>query len=116
MLRLNEETYASMTPFKQYLSDNGLFDDTIYPPIFESDTILEPADLCSDVGCEGCAGYWKDGDQVTRCTCECHKKPVDREVPFDHCRYLGCENCSGLMIDNTVTSHCTCEHHTTEAG
>jgi len=115
MQRLGEESYARMSPFERYLFDNGLFDDVFYPPIFESDTILEPADICSELDCAHCIGYWKQDDRVTHCTCECHKQPVQREVPFDHCSYLGCENCSGLMIENTVISHCTCEHHRIKA-
>lgn len=109
--RQDEEAYERMTPFERYLFDNGLFDDVVRPPIFESDTVLEPADLCSNFDCDHCIGYQKYEDQVTHCTCECHKKPAGWEVPFNHCSYLGCEDCTGLMVDGVVTSHCTCEHH-----
>ncbi|HTF68795.1 MAG TPA: hypothetical protein VK638_39560 [Edaphobacter sp.] len=56
---LDRENLASMTPFERHLYNNGLFDDIIRPEITAEDVVLEPQDLCIDLGCEECIGYWK---------------------------------------------------------
>ena len=106
-----QENLASMNPFERYLYENGLFDDVIRPEITAEDVVLEPVDLCTDVGCEHCIGYWKRGGQVSYCTHKCHANFKATEVPYNHCSYNGCVNCSGVVSQGIVASHCTCEHH-----
>jgi len=109
--RFEEETLASMTPFERYLYDNGLFDDVIRPEITAEDEVMEPVDLCTDVGCEECIGYWKRDGQVWYCTYECHKNPKVIDVPYNHCSYMGCVNYPEVVSQGVMVSHCTCAHH-----
>jgi hypothetical protein len=108
-----QDNLASMNPFERYLYDNGLFDDVIRPEITAEDVILEPQDLCINLGCEECIGYWKgrfDG-RVTYCSHECHLNPRVTDVPYNHCAYLGCVNCPEVVNQGKNVSHCTCPHH-----
>ena len=77
-----------MTPFERYLYDNGLFDDVIRPEITAEGVVLEPADLCTDIGCEHCIGHWKRDRRVSYCTHECHKNFKATDVPYNHCSFL----------------------------
>lgn len=107
----NQENLASMTPFERYLYEKGLFDDVIRPEITADDVVLEPVDLCIDVGCDECIGYWKRDGQVSYCTHECHKNPNVIDVPYNHCSYMGCVNCPEVVRHGAVVSHCACVHH-----
>ena len=79
--QLQQDNLASMTPFERYLYHNGLFDDRIRPEITAEDVVLEPADLCTDVGCEHCIGYWKRDGRVSYCTLEMpHELQSDRRA------------------------------------
>jgi hypothetical protein len=80
--RFEEETLASLTPFERYLRNNGLFDDVIRPETTPEDVVLEPVDLCIDLDCEECIGYWKSEGHVTYFSHECHKNPTVTEVPY----------------------------------
>nr|AOS95175.1 hypothetical protein [uncultured bacterium] len=108
---LDQENLASMTPFERYLYDNGLFDDVIRPEITVEDVVIERSDLCADVGCEECIGYWKRDGRVSYCTHECHTNFKATEVPYKHCSYKGCVNCPEIVRQGVVISHCTCAHH-----
>ena len=90
-----------MTPFERYLYEKGLFDVVIRPEITADDVVLEPVDLCIDVGCEEYISYWKR---------ECHKNPKVAEVPYNHC-YKGCVDCPEIVRQGVVVSHCACVHH-----
>ena len=110
--KLDQENLASMNPFERYLYYRGLLDDVIRPEITADDVVLEPVDLCIDVGCEECIGYWKQDGQVTYCTHECHTNPKVIDVPFNHCSYLDCVNCPEVVSQGgKVVSYCTCPHH-----
>lgn len=60
-----------MTPFERYLYDNGLFDDVIRPEITAECVVLEPADLCTDVGCEHLYRLLEARSPGLLCTHEC---------------------------------------------
>jgi len=110
---LERENLATMSPFERYRYDNGLFDDVIRREITADDVVQEPQDLCVDLGCEECIGYWKDrfDGRVTYCTHECHREPKVTEMPYNHCSYMRCENCPEVVRQGKWTSHCTCPHH-----
>jgi hypothetical protein len=107
----NKQNLESMTPFERHLFEMGLLDDVIRPVVTAEDEIVEPVDLCTDLGCEECIGYWKRDGRVSYCTHECHKNPRVTDVPYNHCSYMGCVKCPEVVRQGVVVSHCTCAHH-----